>query len=147
MSSVREFFCACVFVVCVVKIRFHACNQLQDKAAEEKYKENRIYKRQLIGLLAKVKTCTNRSTHGILWTSSLAVLFNSDGRCHTGGSWSNGEGKLIWWIPFCFPFLCVLFPFFVWHVVHTYNKKYTFLQILSLPGDMLVEIYRHLDPW
>ncbi len=47
---------------------------VQDKAAEEKHKENLIYKRQLIGLLAKVNSCTEMCTHGVLSSSSSAFL-------------------------------------------------------------------------
>ncbi len=42
-------FCACTHMT-------HACVPLQDKAAEAIHNKNRIYKRQLIGLLAKVMT-------------------------------------------------------------------------------------------
>ncbi len=51
---------------------------VQDKAAEEKHKENLIYKRQLIGLLAKVHSCQN-NVHA--WNSVKQFMCSYKNSC------------------------------------------------------------------
>ncbi len=79
---------ACLFQFLFVQSQISCMRfYVQDKAAEEKHKENLIYKCQLIGLLAKVLSCIKMCTHGILSSSSCAVaktvVFNADGGSDT----------------------------------------------------------------
>ncbi len=80
---------------------------LQDKAAADAQKQNNMYKRQLIGLLAKVCRTSTYCDCDLFWDCAAPVkngqsfqvvlCSHSDGGCQCRRSWCNGQRKLKWY--------------------------------------------------